>query len=116
MFILNISFGNIDADHPKLTNEHLSQLEFADYDLLSLSKNFCDWFNSLNLSRANVSYKSIILNEYIANLQPIRLTQLNDKYSIYFSEQNFVIICYKDYFIFYDLLNADKLLEHFFQN
>lgn len=111
----DISFGIIDPAKPTLEAKHISQLEFRRYDFLESRNEFAAWFNSLNLVKANVSYKAIKLDNYVANLQPVKITQLNDSYSIYFTDQNYLIICYKDYFIFYDLVNADILLEQFFQ-
>ena len=111
----DISFGIIDPTKPTLEAKHISQLEFRRYDFLESRNEFAAWFNSLNLVKANVSYKAINLDNYVANLQPVKITQLNDSYSIYFTDQNYLIICYKDYFIFYDLVNADILLEQFFQ-
>lgn len=111
----DISFGIIDPINPSLEAEHISHLEFCRYDFLESRKEFASWFNSLNLVKSNVSYKSIVLDDYIANLQPLEITQLNDSYLIYFTDQDYLIIYYKDYFIFYDLVNADILFEQFFQ-
>lgn len=111
----DISFGIIDPTNPTLQSDHISHLVFGRYDFIDFRKEFATWFNSLNLVKANVSYKSIVLDDYIANIQPLEITQLNDSYSIYFTDQDYLIIYYKDYFIFYDLVNADLLLEQFFQ-
>ena len=111
-----ISFGTLNYNSPSLTYNHISDLAYDNIDLLQMRSDFSSWFNSMNLAKANVNYRSIKLNDYVANLQPVEVTLLNDKYSIYFSDQDYVIISYKDYFVFYDLLNADKLLEQFLKN
>jgi hypothetical protein len=91
----------------------LNKIQINNISYYNVRGNFAIWFNSLKIEKANVDYNSIQLDTYIKDVKPVKLGVVNDEYYMFFTKKDYLIVCYNDKYIMYNLNHADILLENF---
>lgn len=108
-----IEFGSLDPNDLSIKTSELSKININHKSYFNVRGNFTLWFNSLKVSKADIDYNKININDYIANLKPVNICVSNENYAFYFTEKDYLVVCYEQIYIMYELENADKLLQSF---
>lgn len=110
---VQIEFGTLNPLQLSMKPNELNKIQINNVSYYNVRGNFAIWFNSLKIEKANVDYNTIQLDTYIKDVKPVKLGVVNDEYYMFFTKKDYLIVCYNDKYIMYNLNHADILLENF---
>ena len=110
---INIEFGTLNPLELSIKANEINKININNVSYYNVRGNFSLWFNSLDMKKSKVDYSTIDLKTYIEDVEPIKVGIANDEYTMFFTKKDYLIVCYSDKYIMYDLPGADILLESF---
>ncbi len=111
--IVNIDFGTLNPIELSIKANEVNKIHIKNVSYYNVRGNFALWFNNLDIKKSKVDYNTINLKTFVDGINPVRLGIANDEYTLFFTKHNYLVVCYSDKYIMYDLPNADLLLESF---
>lgn len=111
-----IEFGSLDPMDLNIKTHEVSKVYIKNQSYYNVRGNFTLWFNNLKFEKASIDYSKINITEYIANIDPVVICVQNEEYDMYFTDKDYLVVCYEQKYIMYDLEKADVLLKIFVSN
>ena len=108
----NPSFGIVSYNKPYFNSNYTSTVKYGVFVIDTVK--FCYWINNLSFRLIDKTYESDNeLFDVIANAASVSLLYGNDRYDLYFTDCNYLIIACNNLYYTYDLQNANLLFEQF---